>query len=118
MIRGKIIIYRISLLLIFFSVLCINGFPQFYDNGQDPAGLKWKQINTKNYRILFPEDFLPQAQRLANLLDYTYAYENYSLHSKPRKITVVVHDQAVVSNGMVVWAPRRVELYTVPDPVS
>ncbi len=103
---------------LFFSMVLIKGYPQFYDNGQEPAGLKWDQINTRHYRILFSEDFSGEAQRLANLLDYTYDYVDYSLHSKPRKITVVVHDQGAVSNGMVVWAPRRVELYTVPDPAS
>jgi len=115
--KGKKKIFcRGSGLTIIFYFLTINTFAQFYDNGQDPASLKWKQINTKHYRILFPGDFLSKAQHLANLFECTYSYENHSLHSIPRKITVIVHDQSVVSNGMVVWAPRRVELYTVPDP--
>jgi hypothetical protein len=31
---------------------------------------------------------------------------------------VIVHNQSTESNGMVVWAPRRVELYPVTDPAS
>ncbi len=95
-----------------------DGSAQFYSNGQDPASLRWYHIDTEHYRILFPQDFKGDALYLANLFEYTYSRVNHSLHSEPRKITVIVHDQSVVSNGMVVWAPRRVELYTVTDPVS
>ncbi len=89
---------------------------QFYNNGQDPAKLRWNSIETPHYRILFPDDYKGQATYLANLFEHTYPYVKHSLHSEPRKITVIVHDRSVLSNGMVVWAPRRVELYTVTDP--
>jgi len=114
----KKIFYHTGVSIIFFYFLINNTFAQFYNNGQDPACLKWKQINTEHYRILFPEDFLSKSQYLANLFEYTYSYENYSLQSNPRKITVIVHNQSVVSNGLVIWAPRRIELYPVPDPNS
>ena len=116
--KKRKIFYRARITLLFYYMLTVSAYGQFYNNGQDPARLKWNRINTKHYRILFPEDFLSRAQYLANLFETTYPYENHSLHSRPRKMTVIIHNQSVVSNGMVVWAPRRVELYTVPDPNS
>lgn len=91
---------------------------QFYDNGQDPAFLKWYRIETPHFRLIFPESFRPEANRLAGILDYSTPYVNYSLNSHPKKIPVIIHNQNTISNGMVVWAPKRVEFYTVPDPNS
>jgi len=91
---------------------------QFYDNGQDPASLKWYRIETPHFRLIFPESFLSEANRLAGILDYSAPYVNYSLNSHPKKIPVIIHNQNTFSNGMVVWAPKRVEFYTVPDPNS
>ena len=110
--RGRFV----AIFLFWVSVPAV--FAQFYNNGQDPAALKWYQINTDHYRILFPQGFKDRAQYVANLFEHSYSFVNYSLHSEPRKITVILHDQSVSSNGMVVWAPRRVELYPVTDPES
>ncbi|NOY37826.1 MAG: hypothetical protein GXO83_09640 [Chlorobi bacterium] len=109
---------RFLLPLVIFWLAGGTVLGQFYDNGQDPASLRWKKIDTKHYRLIFPDAFMPEAQRLANLLDYSYDFVNYSLQSVPKKIPVVIHNQSTISNGMVVWAPKRIEFYTVPDPNS
>lgn len=109
---------KIAGFILFFFLPAYSVLGQFYDNGQDPASLRWNKIDTRHYRLIFPESFRPEAQRLANLLDYSFDFVNYSLKSNPRKIPVVIHNQSTFSNGMVVWAPKRVEFYTVPDPNS
>jgi len=109
---------RWFVMLIWAMLSQVPGHSQFFSNGQDPASLRWYRIDTDHYRFLFPEDYGRKALYLANLFEHTYSYVNYSLHSEPRKITVIVHNQSTNSNGMVVWAPRRVEIYPVTDPAS
>ena len=57
-------------------VLFFSGdiFAQFYSTGQDPISVKWKQINTSNFQIIFDQDFEEKAQEIANILEYYYKY--------------------------------------------
>ena len=87
---------------------------QFFQSGQDAASIRWKQINTEHFQIIFSPEFEKEANRLANTLNYLYNQVSKSLNHKPRKISVLLHSQSVTSNGMVTWAPKRMELYTTP----
>jgi hypothetical protein len=87
---------------------------QFYEKGEDPSFIHWKQIRTSNYQIIFPESYQEEAQRLANILEYAYNYVSFSLKNKPRKISVIIHNYSTRFNGFVAWAPKRMELYPTP----
>ncbi|MBS4014258.1 MAG: hypothetical protein KGZ97_10960 [Bacteroidetes bacterium] len=103
--------FTIAILILLFSH---QVFSQFYIKGQDPGGLKWKQIKNKNFKIVFPEEYEENALYIADILNYAYDIASESLEHKPRRITVIVHNQTVISNGFVAWAPRRMELFTTP----
>ena len=105
---------RFIFLFIFLIVCTPFSYSQFYDLGQDPFSKKWKQIQTEHYQIIFPEEFIDQAQRLANILDYSYVHVAATLNHSPRKISVIIHNETFYSNGSVVWAPKRMEIYTTP----
>jgi hypothetical protein len=51
---------------------------------------------------------------MANILEKVYGYGSYSLNHKPKKISVIFHTHTVESNGLLAWAPRRVEMYATP----
>jgi len=103
-----------SILLIIFSVTVYFGHAQYFRTGQDPASIKWQQINTKNFQLIYPVYFEKQAQKLASYLETVYEYGSYSLRHNPAKMPVILHTQTVKSNGLVAWAPRRSEFYTTP----
>ncbi|MEE4197739.1 MAG: hypothetical protein V2I54_08850 [Bacteroidales bacterium] len=105
--------YRIAVLLIYFFA-CFSSFGQFYSTGQDPLSIKWKQINTDHFQIIFPSDYHSSAQKIANILEYYYQRVGETLDHSPKKISVIVHAQAIRSNGYVSWAPKRMELYPAP----
>ncbi|MFH1001435.1 MAG: hypothetical protein V1783_11435 [Bacteroidota bacterium] len=85
---------------------------QFYTGGQSPAKLKWNQINSEYFQLIFPEGFEIQANRLLNTLEYARIMSGKSLHNYPRKISVVLHNRTIVSNAEVGWAPRRMVFFT------
>ncbi|MFH1936461.1 MAG: hypothetical protein ABIK52_02730 [Bacteroidota bacterium] len=87
---------------------------QYYSTGQDPASIRWNQIKTDSFRIVFPESFQTQSQHLARILDLTARYETKSLKAKVHRMPVLIHSQSAESNGLAVWAPRRIELYACP----
>ncbi|MCY1722258.1 hypothetical protein OU798_18030 [Prolixibacteraceae bacterium Z1-6] len=99
------------LVLLFIGVI---SNAQYFQTGQDPASLKWRQINTENFQLIYPNYFEDQAQVLAGKLEVVYNYGGYSLGYKPEKISVILHTQTVQSNGLVAYAPKRSEFYTTP----
>lgn len=79
----------------------------------NPTRLKWRQVKTENFKVLFPTGFDQQAQRVANTLEHIRTAEARTLGSVPRKITVILQNQSAVSNGFVSILPRRSEFYTM-----
>jgi hypothetical protein len=106
---SKILTY---LFLFFVANLTVEA--QYFSTGEDPAHLKWRQISTVNFQLIYPENFEQQAQKLANYFEQVYRHGNNSLKHKPRKISIIFHTHTVRSNGLVGWAPRRMELFTPP----
>lgn len=102
---------------IFFLLLFLQmkiAYSQLFLSGEDPQNLKWQQINTQNFQIIFPKGFEYQAQYFSNVLEQAYEYGTKSLKTSPRKISVLIHNQSVISNGITAWAPRRIDVYTLP----
>lgn len=86
---------------------------QFYSTGTEPWSTQWCQIETAHFQVVFPKVYESKGQDLANYLEAVYQVGGYSLSHNPRKISVIVHANSSVSNGMVAWAPKRMELYSV-----
>ena len=87
---------------------------QYFAVGQDPASIKWRQIQTENFQLIYPSDYEDQAQRVAHIFERVYGYSGVSLNHKPKKISVVLHTKSIKSNGFVAWSPSRVELFPTP----
>ncbi|MBN2236246.1 MAG: hypothetical protein JW729_01725 [Bacteroidales bacterium] len=87
---------------------------QYYAGGQSPGSLKWKQINSSYFQIIFPEGFEEKANYVANVLEYARVLDGKTLNNYPPKISILLHNQTVESNAEVGWAPRRIEMFTQP----
>ena len=102
------------LFLFVFCHIVIFSNAQFFQTGQDPASIKWRQINTDNFQLIYPDYYETQAQKLAHVLEEVYKYGGYSLKYNPKRFSIILHTQTVNSNGLVAWAPKRSEFYTTP----
>ena len=105
----------ISILILF--ILCLNivsVFAQIFDAEQNPPGLKWMQIRTENFQIIYSQELSEEAQRVLNTLEHLIAGVSKSLNKRPRPISIILQNQGVISNGFVQLAPRRSEFYTTP----
>ncbi len=80
----------------------------------NPTGLRWMQINSPNFRVIFPEGFDDQAQRMTSTLEKIRTAESKSMGVPPRRISIILQNQSSISNGFVSMFPRRSEFYTMP----
>jgi hypothetical protein len=87
---------------------------QFFSGGEDPAYLRWNQVNTDHFKVIYPSEFRSEAWRMTNLLEFYYERNSEGLNHHPRKIPVILHNHSVYTNGFVALAPKRMELVTTP----
>lgn len=104
---------RNSLLIFLFFISVTSPAQMVLEN--NPSSLKWYQVNTPHFRVLYSGGFGEQAQRVANSLEYIREAEAKSLGSVPRKISVILQNQSAASNGFVSMLPRRTEFYGMPS---
>ncbi len=84
------------------------------DFTQNPSSIVWKQIETEHFHIIFPEEIEKEAQRVTHTLETIYPHVTRSLDKAPRKLPLVLQNQASVSNGFVTLAPWRSEWAMIP----
>ena len=88
--------------------------------GADPSAIKWKSLESEHFRVVYPEETDSLAREYAKSLESFYAAQKYSSGFAPnefykRKMPVILHAYTAEANGMVSWAPRRMELFTDPE---
>ncbi|MCW3789035.1 TolB family protein [Plebeiibacterium sediminum] len=105
---------KLILAIIFISI-SISVKSQYYTSGEDPHSLKWNQIETPNFKLVFPEAYSEKAQYIVKLLEEVYQQGGRSLNHSPKKIRVLIHPETSYSNGFVTWAPKRIELFPTPN---
>ncbi|HPT14154.1 MAG TPA: hypothetical protein PK796_05145 [Bacteroidales bacterium] len=87
---------------------------QYYNLGQDPASVSWRQINTEHFKLIYPGEFERKAQQLANVLEFTYPLEKHTMGKPPKMMPILLHTSNVDPNALTAWAPRRIEMFTCP----
>jgi hypothetical protein len=110
---NKILII-IILILVNLSFISVAAFGQIFNEEQNPLSVKWKQINTSDFRIIYPSELEKEAQRLANTISHIYPSIGFSLGQQKTSIPIVLQNRGVVANGFVQLAPKKSEFYTTP----
>jgi hypothetical protein len=103
-----------KLLIVFCLFVSTSAFSQYFNDGQDRSGIKWKRISSIHFEVIFPEGFEMQGERVVHLMEKSYQYTCETLKHKPKKISIVLHTETVKSNAFLAWAPSRIEMYATP----
>ncbi len=108
--------YQRHVIIVLLFCLLSKGilYAQFYESGTSPTSIRWQQIHTDHFRVIFPVDIAHQGQHAANVLEFIRQAEGKTLHHYPKKIPVILHNRSVISNGFVTWAPKRSEWFLTP----
>ena len=97
---------RISVLLLTVLLSVVPAAAQFYTAGNEPAGVRWRQITTQDYKLIYPEGLDSLARVYASNLERvkipvgtTAGYTPNRCFKKP--LPVILHPWETASNGMV-----------------
>jgi hypothetical protein len=82
---------------------------------QNPPGLRWQEVRTPHFRVLYPAGLDTAAQRTAQRLEAVHGPEGATLGVQAKPIAVVMQNQTTVSNGFVTFLPRHAEFFTTPE---
>lgn len=104
----------IALVVLLFTLSAERADAQYYDWGQDPASIKWQQIDTENGKVVFPREYQRQAVRIMHYMDTVRGQVGHGFAYGTMKFPLFLHTQNFSSNGLVVMAPRRMELIPAP----
>lgn len=99
---------------ILFLIFVKFSFAQYYLTGVEPFSTSWRQIKTSQHRIIFPVEAEKTAIQYANILSVVDSVTPKSLQTQQKSFDIVIHNHSVLSNGFVVWAPKRMEVVTTP----
>lgn len=113
--NSGLMMQRYLLIILLLSLRSISASGQYYDTGTDPAALKWMQVKTDRYTLIFPESYGSTAIEYAHSLDRSISRLSSLYKVKNIRIPIVIHNYTTFSNGYVAWAPRRMELYPTPE---
>ena len=103
-----------------FTMVAFASHAQFVVDGTERTSVKWHQIQTEDYRFVFPATMDSLARVYAAEWERWKLPVSYSIGRVPNeayklRMPVILHPYLGYSNGMVVWTPRRMEMYTGPD---
>ena len=101
--------------LLLFVVFSDNANAQYYSEGQDRANINWVEKKSHSVRLIYPKEYNLKAQLLSNYFKILSSSDTFGFSKKAQQIPVVLHTENQYSNGVVVWAPKRMELQTLPQ---
>ncbi|MBN2891341.1 MAG: hypothetical protein JXL97_05705 [Bacteroidales bacterium] len=99
---------RILYLLIFLPSI-------IFAQSQNPPSVKWKQVETPHFRVIFPEEIEEYALETAYLMDTIYNKDTKIFRKNyPKKVDLYLYNRSVVSNAYAALGPRRMVWYLTP----
>jgi len=96
-------------------VIPLAANSQYYNVGQDPASLKWFQVKTGRFNVIYPESYGKGGVDFAKALEKASSDLNLLFPVKKFRIPVIIHNHTTQSNGFVAWAPKRMEIFPTPE---
>lgn len=94
--------------------LSYSSYSQYFAAGEDPSSTKFDYVETPHFKVVFPQPSRGYALRLAAMLEQSYRNTQFDKDIKTKKIQVLIHTKNSISNGFVSWAPKRMELMSLP----
>ena len=78
---------------------------------QSSNNIKWLEIESKNFKIVFPKYLEEKAQYTLNLLEHYRPLVSKSYQKQPKKLNLIIRPDMALPNGFVTLAPRRSEWF-------
>lgn len=105
----------ISKIALFISICTsYSAYSQVYSGEQNPLSVKWRQIYSGSFRIIYPIEMEVDAQRMANTFRHIAPAIGNSLNVKISPIPILLQNRGVIANGFVQLGPKKSEFFSTP----
>jgi hypothetical protein len=81
---------------------------------QNPPDILWKSLKSEHFEVIFPNEIVAEAQRIANTLEWVYVNNTKSLKVQPKPVSLVLYNRSNTSNAFAGLGPRRMGWYLSP----
>lgn len=99
--------------LIFLSLFFISTLAQAQlDTMQDRPDIVWSEIESRDFKVVYPAHMKPKAQYILNLLQYYKESASETYDEDTRKYTLILRSELASPNGFVTLMPRRTEWFS------
>ena len=95
-------------------LLFISSIAKAQEFGGNASSIKWKQLNTSEARIIFPQQLDSSAIRISDIISYLNKSTQNTIGTIQRKINLVLQNQTTISNAYVNLGPFRSEFFLTP----
>ena len=103
------------LICLMLSAVSLSASAQFYNFGTDPSWVRWSQIKTPDFKLIYPRGMDSLARVYLFNLEKMRPVVNSQMMLETSRIPVILHPYTTLSNGAVSWAPKEVNLITTPE---
>lgn len=87
---------------------------QYYSWGSDPSSLRWRTIRTPEVRVVYPDTVENIARRTLYYIERLQPFESEGFDRPPLRLSFVMHPENMLSNGLTMWMPKRIDFLTSP----
>ncbi len=87
---------------------------QYAVSGSAPADYRWREAKRAFGRVVYPSFMRESARMVSGYLDSIAGSVCFGMAPVVRPLPVVLYPGNLRSNGLVTWAPKRMELLTSP----
>lgn len=105
-------IITLTFLLSFFCFQTAKS--QFYEIGQERTSTRWRSIETRDFKIIYPDYLERTARESASFFQQNAANVQSGLRARPAQTPIILHPSFANSNAYAIWAPQRIEVLTTP----
>lgn len=105
--------YHITIVLLLMIITPNVVLGQFVPSAVDPMK-KWSSLQTKHQKIVFPTSYRSNANIIGGYIDTISPFITRGLSNRIYKFPILIHTSNILSNGMVTWVPKRMEIATMP----
>ncbi len=105
---------RIITAIVLSVAFSVSVSAQYYTLGTDPASARWSIIKGDNFRVIYPHGLDSLAREYLYNFEIARPRTQVALAIEGSEMPLILHPYTVNSNATVVWAPRRVDIFTTP----
>ncbi len=103
------------LFILFFEIFFFAAnSQQLIDFNQNSPKIRWENIETEHFSLIFPDEIENDAQKVANFLEFQRNSIQKSLSVETTKWKIILSNKNAISNGYVTLSPKRSEWFSTP----